>query len=115
MRRDIDRDQSVARSAGCARPALTFQPDLLTARDPRRNLDLNVLACRQMDSGLGTLCGVRKCDRQRCVQVLSGARRCAQIFRFELLAGTAPSTAAATEHPTQKILEAAAATATAAA
>src|SRR4029077_4349263 len=113
MRRDIDRDQRVARPPGCARPALTFQPDLLTTRDPRRNLDLNVLACRKMDSSLGTFCGVRECDRQRCVQVLSGARRCAQIVRFELLAGTAPATAAATEHPTQKVLEATATTAAA--
>src|SRR6476469_2456091 len=113
MRRDIDRDQRVARAAGRARPALTFQTDLLTTRDPRRNLDLNVLACRQMDSGLGTLCGVRECDRQRCVQVLSGARRCAHIVRFELLAGTAPATAPATEHPTQKVLKATATTAAA--
>ena len=32
MRRDVDRDQRIARLAGCARPALTLQPDLLAAR-----------------------------------------------------------------------------------
>src|SRR4029077_17788220 len=113
MRRDIDRDQGVARPAGRARPALTFQTDLLTTRDPGRNLDLNVLARRQMDSSFGTLCGVRECDRQGCVQVMSGPRRCAQIVRFQLVAGTAPATAAATEHPTQKVLKTTATTAAA--
>ena len=38
MRRDVDRDQRIACSAGCARPALTLQPDLLPARNARRNL-----------------------------------------------------------------------------
>src|SRR6478672_2010067 len=113
MRRDVDRNQRVARFSGRAGPALTFQADLLAARNARRNLDLDVLAGRQMYARLGALGCIGKRDRQRRVQILPGAGRCAEIFRLELLAETPRRAGTAAKHPAQKILEAGAATATA--
>src|SRR5215468_3009280 len=63
VRRDVDRDQSIASLAGCARPALSFQPDLLTARNSSGDFDFDVLARRQVHTGRRTLRRVRKCDR----------------------------------------------------
>src|SRR5882672_3006212 len=113
MRRDVNRDERVACPPRCARPTLTPQTDLLTACYSRRDLDLNVFAGRQMNPCLGSLRGVGERNGQRCVQVLSGARRRAYIVHIELLSETTRRPAAATEHPAQEILETGAATATA--
>src|SRR5215475_2891985 len=52
MWRHVDGDQRIARPAARARPALAFQPDLLTTRDSRRDLDIDVLAVRQVHARL---------------------------------------------------------------
>src|SRR5262249_45158408 len=105
MRRDVDRDQSITGFAGRVRPALPFQPDLLTARNSGGNLDLDVLARRQVHPRRRTLRRVRKCDRQRSVPVLPCTGRRTEIFIFILRTITTRRASAAAKHSAQKILE----------
>src|SRR4029453_5474685 len=104
MRRDVDRDQPIARLAARARPALPLQPDLLATCDSRRNLDLDVLAGRQVHARLGPFGRIGERDRQRSMQVLSAGRR-RKILGFKRRAriprGTPPA-----EHSPQHSLEA---------
>src|SRR6185503_7340468 len=116
MRRDINHDQRVAGFAGGARPALPFQADGLAAGDAGRDLDLDVLAGRQMHARLAAARGFRQRDGERGLQVLAG-RRLSEFLRLELGAEAAAARAArcAAEHAAQQILEAAAAKTAAAA
>src|SRR4051812_16577818 len=104
MRRDVDRDEGIARPAVGTRPALPFQPDLLTAQQSGGNFDLDVLASRQMHPRLGALGGVGEIDGERGMQVLS-RDGLAEILRLELGAGAR----AAAKHVAQDVFEATAA------
>jgi hypothetical protein len=80
-------------------PTLAFQPDLLTARNPGWDLDLDVLAGRQMHTRLGAFGRIGKRDCQRSMQILPRAGCCVKILFFEVSAETASTAGAASaEH-----------------
>src|SRR6185312_5879205 len=110
VRRDVHRDQRIARLAARARPALLLQPDLLSACDAGRNLDLDVFPGGEVDAFFRALGCFGECDGECGVEVLPGGGG-AEILRSELRAhaGATACTAAprAAEHVAQDVLEAA--------
>ncbi len=105
MRRDRDRDECVADRP---RPgqALPFEADLLSIGEARRNLDVHLLAVRQMHAARAAFRGLGERDGHRHRDVATAGRR-AEIIRFELrIEARAPARAAA-EHALEDILEAA--------
>src|SRR5579862_2131109 len=104
MRRDRDGDQQIAGLAGRACEALALEPHLLALIDPGGNLDLDLLAGRQLHPLLGTLGGFRERDRKRGGQVTARGRDVV-LIKTEI-AGAAPGAAAAAEHVFQNVLEA---------
>src|SRR6476620_8422430 len=113
MRRDIHGYERIARPSVRAWPTLTFQPDLLTARNPRRNLDLDVFPGRQMDAGLCPLGCIIERNSERGMQILPRAGACTEILAPERRAGPMPRTATrgTAKHPAQKFVDSATTTA----
>src|ERR1700676_148035 len=98
MRRERHGDEQAA-GAGLPRHALAFEPDVLGVHDADRNLDVHVLAVRQVQPLGGSVGRIRQRNRHFGLHV--GADT--EILRLEVRAATAG--AAAKSFP-QNILEA---------
>src|SRR5690348_17124742 len=112
---DVHGDEGIAGDTAVPRTriALPLQPDLLTAGEAGRNLDVDLLAGRQVQPPDRAVGGVLQTDGQRRLEI---ARRwrlvlLGEIFRLELRRAAARASATKTaEHVAQDILEAAATT-----
>src|SRR5262249_13587288 len=101
MRRDRHRDQHVAGAPARSRHALALEPDLLTLGEPSRNLDLDLLAGRQLHATPGTLGGFRERDRHRGGDVTAMRPRCLLVLELK----AAAATTASREHVLEDVLE----------
>src|ERR1700730_4252418 len=111
MRRDVDRDQNIAGAVAGRGLALPLQPDLLAARDPCGNPDVEFLAVRQPDAFFAAVDCLLQCHRHGDGKI--EVERDAAGIEFEGLrgAGTGPRAArgGAAEHAVENVLEIAAA------
>src|SRR5580700_644099 len=97
MRRERHGDEQVA-GAGLPGHALAFEPDVLAVHDADRNLDVHILAVRQVQPLGGSVSRVRQRNRHFSLNVGADPK----ILRLEIRAGTAR---AAAERFPQNILE----------
>ena len=102
--RDRDADQKIAGLAAAqARLALPFQPDLLAFGETGRNLDLDLLAVRQLDPLLHAVRGFRQRDGERRRDV--GALPAAEVVGLELVAAAPPAAARPAGTPGERLLQ----------
>src|SRR5262249_11036961 len=103
VRRDRHGDQHVARAPARSRHALALEPDLLAFSEPSRNLDLELLAGRQLHATLGPLGGFCERDRHRGRDVAAMRRLCLGVLKLK---AAATSSTASREHILEDVLEA---------
>src|SRR5207302_10543124 len=102
---DRDRD---GRFADRSRPgqALPFEPDLLAIGETRRNLDVHLLAVRQVHAPRAAFRGFDERDGHRHRDVAAAGRR-AEIIRLELRIEAGAPAGGSAEHALEYVLEAA--------